>query len=74
MMGEVQARHLLPRPQEQDGSRRRVQEVVLGVEASAGATQGVLGDARASGDRERRGVAMAGACQKRIKSCKLQRS
>ena len=27
------------------------------MEAGAGATQGVLGDARASGDRERRGVA-----------------
>ena len=30
---------------------------MLGVGTGAGATQGVLGDARASGDRERRGVA-----------------
>ena len=42
-------------------SRRRVQEVVLGVGAGAGTTQGVLGDVRASGDRGRRGVADGGA-------------
>ena len=33
----------------------------MGVGADAGATQGVLGDARTAGDRERRGVADGGA-------------
>ena len=38
-----------------------MQEVVLGVGAGAGATHGVLGDACASGDHERRGVANGSA-------------
>ena len=33
----------------------------MGAVADAGATKGVLGDARATGDRERRGVADGGA-------------
>ena len=34
-----------------------MEEVVLGVQVDAVAAQGVLGDARATGDCERRGVA-----------------
>ena len=39
----------------------RVQEVVLGVQAGAIATKGVLGDACAAGYRERSGMAYGGA-------------